>query len=786
MKLYPSSKGKSPWYAQGDGWTLTQENWDPSKNIYFETIFTQSNGYFGVRGYHEEPTPGVLSHREGYLGGVFAQINRQAVTQIKVNYPWPMLCMITLPEIFACQIVLGGETLRLDQGEIISYRRRLSMRNGELVRELKWKSPSGKVTKISFRRFLSATIPHLAMQRVDLKPMNWNGNASLTYELDGNIPTMFRCGDRSKPHLRQQLLEKIKVDHRQGAPSLLSAQTVGTGHRVVVAVATQDAKSAADIPNVLSQRVSLELRKGILNSVSRAVSLASSRDVEDVAEVTPLALEVARDAIHEGYESALQESTEVWSHRWKSSDISIKGPSRDQAYLRYGTFSMLQMAPFHTDRMSIPARAYAYNRYHGLYYWDSEIFLMPQYLHSHPEVAENLLSFRYHTLPGARKNATYLKAKGACFPWMTDSQDGSEQGPWNIGDYLWHQTADLAYAIDLYVRASGDVSFMKGKGLEILIEGARFWVSKLKPDSQRVYHLPNTVGPDELDKHGRDNGYVSLMARHHLRLAARWIQASRQENKTQTELLLKRINCNTEEYEQWRETAERISIPKVLGTEIPLQDEFLLDKKPMKFDGLGVEEAYAKRHTHRVVKQADIILAMFLLQEDFTTEQLREAYDFYEPMTLHYSSLSYNTHAILAVRIGRHRQAYEYFLKAAGLDLDNLKNATSDGLHAAALGGTWQTVFYGFLGARLHSQDCLSLNPNLPTAWKALSLQVSYRGYRLNIRATSTGCTIKVDGSEGIGPAHVAIGGNKHALVDETIISISNKKRTPSHRRSKK
>ena len=115
MKLYPSSKGKSPWYAQGDGWTLTQENWDPSKNIYFETIFTQSNGYFGVRGYHEEPTPGVLSHREGYLGGVFAQINRQAVTQIKVNYPWPMLCMITLPEIFACQIVLGGETLRLDQ-----------------------------------------------------------------------------------------------------------------------------------------------------------------------------------------------------------------------------------------------------------------------------------------------------------------------------------------------------------------------------------------------------------------------------------------------------------------------------------------------------------------------------------------------------------------------------------------------------------------------------------------------------------------------------------------------
>ena len=155
-------------------------------------------------------------------------------------------------------------------------------------------------------------------------------------------------------------------------------------------------------------------------------------------------------------------------------------------------------------------------------------------------------------------------------------------------------------------------------------------------------------------------------------------------------------------------------------------------------------------------------------------------------MTLHYSSLSYNTHAILAVRIGRNRQAYEYFLKAAGLDLDNLKNATSDGLHAAALGGTWQTVFYGFLGARLHPQGCLTLNPNLPTAWKSLTLQVCYRGYRLNIQATSSGCKIKVDGSECIGPAHVVICGEKHALVDDAIISISNKKQTPARRRLQK
>ena len=786
MKSPPSPKDKFPWYAKGDGWTLTQESWDPTRNIYFETIFTQSNGYFGIRGYHEEATPELVTHREGYLAGVFAQINREAVTQIRVDYPWPMLCMITLPEIFACQIELGGEIFRLDQGKLLSYRRALSMKNGELVRELIWESPSGQKTQITSRRFLSAATPHLAMQKISLTPMNWSGPAFLTFELDGKVPTMFRCGDRSQPHLRQQLLKKIQVTHREGAPSLLSFQTVGTGHHVALADISQDGNPLPDWPHILRHRVSLELTKGTSVSTTRAITVASSRDVEDPTEVPSLARDVAREAIQDGYDANLKESTQIWDHRWKRSDLAIEGPARDQAYLRYGTFSLLQMAPFHTDRVSIPARAYAYNRYHGLYYWDSEIFLMPQYLHSHPEVAENLLSFRHHTLPGARRNATYLKAKGACFPWMTDSQDGSEQGPWDIGDYLWHQTADIAYAIDLYVRATGDEGFMWEKGLEILVEGARFWVSKLKRDSKGLFHLPHTVGPDELDKHGKDNGYVSLMARHHLRLAAQWTKASRLSKKSEAELLLTRLRHNPRESDLWQEVADHVSIPKVPKTDIPLQDEFLLAKKPLKFDGLGAEEAYAKRHTHRVVKQADVILAMFLLQEDFTTDQLRQAYDFYEPMTLHYSSLSYNTHAILAMRIGRDRQAYDYFLKAAGLDLDNLKNATADGLHAAALGGTWQTAFYGFLGARLHPDGYLSLNPRLPKAWKSLSVQVCYRGYRLNIRLTPAVCNIEVDGSEGLGKALLVVGESRYPLMDDQIIRVTYRNRSPIRRRAKK
>ena len=757
---------ESPWYAVGDPWQLVQDGWDAEKNIYFETIFTQSNGYVGVRGYPEETTPSLKSHREGYLAGVFAQIDKAAVKQIKVEYPWPMLCMVTLPELFACKIQLAGELFRLDQGTLHAHRRTLSLRNGEIIRELDWESPTGHRSRLVLKRFLSAATPHLAMQKIEITPDNWHGEASLEFELDGKIPSIFRCGDRSQPHLVQNLLEKASVTHSEGAPSLLSMQTVGTHHRLAVASVAPQAAPVKNEPSVLRQKVTLSLKRGETIAVSRAITVASSRDVEDPTEVTKLASDVARDAIRAGYESSLKESSLVWEHRWKTSDVAIQGPSRDQAYLRYGAFSMLQMAPFHTDRMSIPARAYAFNRYHGLYYWDSETFLMPQFLHTHPEVAENLLTFRYHTLPGARRNAVHLGAQGACFPWMTDSQDGFEQGPWNIGDYLWHQTADIAYAIDQYVRATGDFDFMRDKGLEILVEGARFWFSKLKRDIQGVYHLPDTVGPDELDKHGKDNGYVSLMARHHLRLAAHWLRNTQLEFPNDIKLLLARLQYQKQEMDLWLEASDRLAVPKVPGTEIPLQDEFLLAKKPMKFEGLGPEEAYAKRHTHRVVKQADVILAMFLLQEDFTTEQLREAYDFYEPMTLHYSSLSYNTHAILALRIGRDRQAYDYFLKAAGLDLDNLKNATADGLHAAALGGTWQTVFYGFLGARIYSLGCLSLNPQLPKEWQHLALQICFRGHRLAVTITPNLCHVEVDGSEGAGQAYLMVGKRKMPLID--------------------
>ncbi|MEZ6190407.1 MAG: hypothetical protein R3C45_03855 [Phycisphaerales bacterium] len=703
-----------PWYAAGDPWVLTQNAWDPDKNIYFETIFTQSNGYMGIRGYTEENETSLDCVREGYLAGVFAHTDEAALKQTRVTYDWPMLAMVTLPELFACEVNLDGEVFRLSEGTVISFNRSLNMRNGELVRSVVWRSPSGHRTKLVFKRFLSAAVPHLAVQEISVTPGNWSGTAVLRFEQDTAIPTYFRCGDRSFEHLPQDLLTDQHIENLDDDAVAVTLKTVGTGHTVGISsqLVGDFCRNETRDPKKLRQLSTMTLKEGQTGVVLHAVAVTSSRDKLDDINVSRASRNIAKRAMLAGYQACLDDSTQVWTQRWALSDVAIDGPARDQAYLRYSTFNMLQMAPFHTDNMSVPARAYSYNRYHGLYYWDSEAFLLAQYLYTHPQVARNLLQFRYRTLPGARRNAKHLESPGACFPWMTDSDDGTEQGPWHLGDYLWHQNADIAYAIDQYVRSTNDTAFMRDAGLEILIESARFWMSRLEEDEEGVVHLHDTVGPDELDKHGKDNGFTSLMCRRHLRLAAQWIVRMREKYPDATQTLLKRLKLSAAEVKTWEHAADRLSAPMIPGMNIPLQDEFLLAKKPLDFTGLTADEAYAKRHTHRVVKQSDIVMVMYLLQDEFTTEQMQTAYDFYEPMTLHFSSLSYNTHSILASMIGRKQQAYDYFTKAAGLDLDNLRDATSDGLHAAALGGTWQTVAYGFLGMRL-ADEGIEFKPRL-------------------------------------------------------------------------
>lgn len=760
---------ENEWYARGDAWVLAQKGWEPERSLYYETIFSLANGYMGHRGYREESDNVHGQVREGYLAGVFSKLPPIARKLVVHDYEWDSRQMVSLPEIFAALVSLGGEAFNLLDGQVIAYTQCLDMRTAQLVRTVEWQGESGRQTRLRFKRWLHACMPQLAVHEIEVEPLNWSGEVEIWYDYDLLQKTVFRCGDPAKAALAcpHYALNGVMAD---GARVSGVVETVGSGHRIAMGsrILGCEADSIAEPTGLLAQHLKMVVNAGAAASVVRLTAIATTRDQGVEA---PLAtLDTLLDgAAAQGVEALERGHKAAWAARWQRANIELDGPARDQKMIRFGLFSLLQIAPFHADNLSIPARCYAYNRYNGLYFWDGEIFLLPFYQFCSPDVARNLLRFRTRTLAGARRNAAALGSRGALFPWQGDADYGEDQAPWGLQTYLWHQNADIIYAFDQYARATGDVDFMCEHALPALAETARFWLAQLEVGEDERLHLMATVGPDEAEEHGPDNGYTALMAQRSLETSVRWWQLAQARRPEHYLKSAAAIELAEEEIRQWQRAAELIHIaevPELPG--VPLQDAFLLGRKREALTGMTVDEFWQRRGAVQVIKQADILLAMYLLEDKFTTGQIADAYEFYEPRTLHVSSLSYNTHAIVAAGIGKEDAAYSYFLKAAGLDLDNLRNATKDGLHAAALGAVWQMVVPGFMGMRLR-QDHLSFEPRMPRQWRRLEFPLAYRGWDLRVEAGAGRIAIAVSGA-GESGASVLVGGQRYTLTTGALI----------------
>ncbi len=740
-----------PWYMAGDAWVLEQHRDAPERTIYWESILSQGNGLLGFRGFDEEGSSGRPTVREGYLNGVFAAVDAQATRIIDGDFPWPTVQMVSLPELFSCRILLGGERFDLAQGVVLDYRRSLSLRDGVLRRDVTWRSPQGRTSRLSFARFLSADERALGMQQVVVEAVDWTGEGSLDFSFAACPPSVFRCGNTQEPELPQYHYSLREAGCPAAGTAWVTLDLASSTHHVCVAsrLAGEGAVLHSTVEGeTVSQTARIPLAPGRRQRVERAFTVVTDRDARDPHEQSLARLPVGEGPV---FERALEASRAVWSTRWAACDIEIEGNARDQKVVRFSLFQLLQMAIPPGSSLSIPARALSFNRYRGMYFWDTETFILPAYTWMLPEVAADLLRFRAETLPGAVETARRLLDRaGAVFPWMGDAETGHDNSIDGRVRHLVHQNGDIAYAFDQFGRATGDTAFMCRHALPVLAETARFWMDFLEPDAAGLLHSVWTVGPDEDNGGGRDNGYTNLMARHNLELAAGWSEHLGHAEPGLYAGIAESLGLQSEEMQRWRAAASRIHVPEVPGLGIPLQDEYLLRKPPADMAGwnlrAGRQDWCVPSGFHckdyRLIKQADIVLAMVLLQDRFDRGKLAAAYDFYEPLTQHISSLSYNTHAIAVARLGRIDQAYEYFERSAALDLDDLKGVTRDGLHAAALGGCWQAVVFGFAG--LHPcADCLDFDPCLPPSWKRLRFGMTWRGRRHTICIDADGqCTV--------------------------------------------
>jgi beta-phosphoglucomutase family hydrolase len=695
-------------------WRIEQEGYDRTRERQTESLFTVGNGYLGVRGALDSPLPG--SQGDLFIAGIYDR-KRPDLPYSEIEFLAPDRAdsyaeLVPLPFPFRLQIAVEGAPLDFGGAYGQELGRVLDLRCAALHNEAVYQTPGGRRTSVHTRRFASLADPHLLLQEAVVTPENHWGAIALGASLDDPDLAV------RHPHLeRLEYLEHIGADGLQRDPQhdLELVRYATRASRFEVCIVSRTVREA----NILRRLVSVFTNRDTADP--RAAALAHSHAL-------------AQSLGTSGFEALVAAHAEKWSEFWSRSDIRVAGrPSVEQA-LRFGSYH-LRLPAGDDTRVSIGARTLSGRAYEGHVFWDTEIFMLPFYLHTEPERARNLLLYRHHTIDGARQRAGDLGYRGACFAWES-TVTGDDVTPTTIllkstgkripiftGSQQVHVTAGIAYAVWRYWEATLDEEFIAGPGAELLFETARFWASRVTR-GERHYHIRGVVGPDEYHHAVNDNAYTNWMARFNLEQAA-W-QAQRS-------------GVHAAEAEEWAGLAQSLYIPAPdehgiieqfegffeLGDyPIPKEERF---KAPVSrlFDWEQVNRL-------KLLKQADVLMLPLLFPEAFSDEVVAANYRYYEPLTDHGSSLSPSVHAAIAARIGLHEDAERYWKRSLWLDLSNTMANSMLGVHPAAMGGTWQALVFGFLGIRFKEAGPrvdVRAAERLPAGWDSVELSLAYRGH---------------------------------------------------------
>jgi len=720
-------------------WHITETEFDPQALHHKETVFTIGNGYLGTRGAFEEgypdDWPATLVH------GVFDDAPRVHTELANVPNWLPLVLFV------------NGERFRMDRGTLLSYRRDLNLRAGTLTRTVRWRSPAGHTVDLAIERFASLADPHLLGIRYRVTTLDFEGRLEFRAGLDGHVD------NAGLVHWR--LVEQGTVGKRG---VYLHARTRGSGIELCAAChltisggegATYAYRDCECAPAVVAH---VTLRPGEQVVADKLVALTTSREEDDVRGAARSKLE---QAIAHGYDDLRAANETAWEREWEACNVTIEGDDEADLALRYNLFQLLIAAPRHDDQVSIPAKTLSGFGYHGHVFWDTDIFVIPFFAYTRPEIARNLLLYRHHTLPGARRKAQANGYEGAMFAWES-ADTGDETTPrWGYasdgepvriwcGDIEHHISADVAYAVHQYWRVTGDDDFMRDYGAEILLDTARFWGSRVEWDKARGrYEINDVIGPDEYHEHVDNNVFTNRMARWNLETALEVLAWLRREFPEKAAELGTRLDLTQERMAHWAGVIGCLYIAHDPETGLMEQFEGFFD-----LTDVNLADYESRRHSmqaelgieglqsYQVLKQPDVLMLLYLLEDRYDQETLRINWDYYTPRTdLTYgSSLGPAIHALLSARLGQPEAAREFFVRTAWTDLKDTRGNTAHGIHAALAGGLWQAVVFGFAGLELNGEGH-TVNPQLPANWKRLSFSFLHRGEKIDLALPRHGST---------------------------------------------
>ncbi len=745
-------------YIIPDNWSILEEGFDVERVESSESLFSIGNGAMGQRANFEESYTGH-TFQGSYIAGVYYP-DKTKVGWWKNGYPEYFAKVLNAPNWIGINIEVNGESLDLNTCKSVSnFRRELNMKEGWYNRSFDAVLANGTEISVNATRFLSLTLDEVGAINYEIKAIN--GDATIVFKpyVDAGVQNM-------DSNWEESFWESIEVSEK-GNSAFVVSKTFKTNFHVAtfmnnsvlkngVVVASSPEKTTKSNDKI-EHTYSVTLAKGETTSIQKFGGYTVSMNHAN-NQLVAAAQEVIKKATAKGYNALLQEQIEAWAGIWEMADITIEGDVKAQQGIRFNIFHLNQTYLGKDSRLNIGPKGFTGEKYGGSTYWDTEAYCIPFYMATKDQqVARNLLAYRYNQLDKAIENAEKnlgFKNGAALYPMVT--MNGEEcHNEWEITHEEIHRNGAIAFAIYNYYRFTGDYSYVPEKGLEVLIGIARFWHQRASfSKNKNQYMILGVTGPNEYENNVNNNFYTNYIAKWCIDYAAAQIDRVEKEYASDYTRIMTKVSLNKAEIAEWKKVSGNMYFPKSEELGIYLQQDGFLDKELVKVADLDrsqrpINQKWSWDRVLRspYIKQADVLQGFYFFEDDFTDEQLEKHFDFYEPFTVHESSLSPCVHSIQAAKLGRMDQAYTFYLRTSRLDLDDYNKEVEEGLHITSMAGTWMSIVEGFGGMRVKN-DQLHFTPRIPKEWKSYSFKVNFRNQIVQIKVSHDGAKLSLANGE--------------------------------------
>ncbi|WP_297816147.1 glycoside hydrolase family 65 protein [uncultured Lactobacillus sp.] len=717
-----------------DPWKVETHNFSKEDKRLQESMTAIGNDYMGMRGNFEEGYSDD-SLQGTYLAGVWFP-DKTRVGWWKNGYPEYFGKSLNAPSFIGIGIKVNGEKIDLAKVKFSDFDLSLDMHQGLLSRSFIYEGKDCQV-KFEFERFLHITFKQAALIKVKATVLSGKAKIDFDASLDATIVNEDSNYEEHfwMPIAQDESAKSIQVKTKPNpykVPQftvLLKQSLRHDNEAIATQTSSEDAK--------LNEKFSIELNEGQSYELEKDVIVVTSRDVEekDQAQVADKLMDELQE---KSFEENLADHTAAWQKRWDKSDVEIDGDAAAQQGIRFNILQLFMTYYGEDKRLNVGPKGFTGEKYGGATYWDTEAYIVPMYLCvTDPSVTRALLQYRYDQLPGAFHNAAQQGLKGALFPMVTFN--GIEcHNEWEITFEELHRNADIPFAIYQYTNYTGDESYVENEGMEVLVDTARFWADRVHFSKMRnKYVIHGVTGPNEYENNVNNNWFTNTMAKWLISYTLERLPKANQN-------VLDKLNVTDEEKAHWQDIVDNMYLGEDKDLGIFLQQDDFLDKDIRPVSTIPADQrpinqnwSWDKILRSPFIKQADVLQGIYFLNDQYTKQQKEKNFDFYEPLTVHESSLSPCIHSILAAELGKKEKAVELYERTARLDLDNYNNDTVDGLHITSMSGSWLAIVQGFAGMR-YDHDQLKFNPFIPDNWDKYSFKINYRGRLIQVYVDKT------------------------------------------------